>query len=191
MPTTIQKCVAKGHVLDAVQTRSIFHGEVTYNGADTPSVLWAGYLDRLFDDILNMFVPAWGLDGYDIYELQSGEFVLIDSQSITKVGTAGGTALPNRVAGVVIGKVSGSRSFGRKFLSGMNTGALSGNSWIAGLLAQLVTFTGHWISTYNGLGFGSIVPGIYTKTGVFKPFVSGIVDGLIGSITRRKPGLGI
>jgi len=38
--------------------------------------------------------------------------------------------------------------------------------------------------------FGTLVPGIISKTNFFRPFVSASVDTIVGSQRRRKQGVG-
>lgn len=191
MPTDIEKCVVKGHLSEGQQQRNVFYGEVTWNGADTPMVIWDGYIRHIFEPIVGQFGPTWGIDGIDVYVWTPPNWVLIGSQALVLVGGNGDPAMPNTLAAVVIGKVPGHRGFGRKFLSGFRKNAISGNSIDPGLIALLVQFTIDWISVHTGIGMGQIVPGIFTKAKTFLAFASGVVDALIGSMRRRKPGIGI
>jgi hypothetical protein len=127
------------------------------------------------------------------YELQyyaAGQWVPYDLIAINNSGAGTGDALPNQSAVVLIGKAFGIHGIGRKFLSGIPESAQAAGALVAPYIAGFATVLLDYITPFTGIGGGTITPGVLDKHGTFRPFVGGFVSSLLGSMRRRKPGVG-
>jgi hypothetical protein len=141
--------------------------------------------------LISHLSPLWQLQSVEIYQLTT-DWVLMDEIVYTKIGTESTTdILANLVAWVVVGKVSQYRGFGRKFISGLTESQVTGNALIAGALIGMAATVTAYVSVYFGSNAGVLGPGIVDKTGAFRAFNLGLASPLLGTMRRRKPGLGI
>ncbi len=187
----IQRAVVSGSLLNLVSTRNMFTAEVTPVGGDTSEILWAAYLASVFDPLRGLWANTVHTDSYVIQDWQPPDWITTYETTFSKVGSVSSDALPNAVALVILGKALGKRVFGKKFFSGINEGAVASNTLIAEAVTIAVQVLAAYITPFTGIGGGTLTPGILTKTGVFKPFVGGILSAFVGSQRRRKPGVGI
>lgn len=189
--SVIQKAVIKGQLAGSVNWRNIFYAQVAHTSLDTYQLLWAAYLDSVYDPILPEFSTAWSIQSFEVYEWQSPDWILMDEVVYAKAGTATYSILPNLVAVVLIGKILGNRAFGRKFFSGITAYSLAPNSLTSESLGRFATALAGYLAVYLGENGGVLGPGIRTKDGSFHAFTSGLVSSFLGSMRRRKPGMGI
>jgi len=189
--STIEHAVLKGTIASAVEIRNIFTAEVTEIGADTSELLWDVYMTAMVADICDLCHSAVHFYGYDVFQYQAGQWVLLDEVTMNEDGANGGEQLLNQAAIVLIGKAAGIRHMGRKFFGGLSEANVVANGFAAGFAASLAAALVSYISPVTGIGGGSLVPGTVDKNGGFWPFVGGVVSSLLGTMRRRKPGNGI
>jgi hypothetical protein len=91
----------------------------------------------------------------------------------------------------LIGKGSGLRHMGRKFFGPIPITSAHGNDLAPAVIIALSTVLANYVTPFTGIGGGTITPGILDKAGTFRPFVGGLLSSLLGSMRRRKPGIGI
>lgn len=187
----IEKAVVHGEILNAVQVRNIYTCEVVEIGGDTSPILWDAYLQCIYDIFQDMVPSAVTFSEVERFRLVSGQFNLIGVDTLNFAPTGILAQEVNSVAMVLIGKALGVRRMGRKFFSGLSLGTVLGNSLTGGALALAVSMLAAYVTPFTGIGGGTITPGILDKTLTFRPFVGGIVSTFLGSMRRRKPGVGI
>lgn len=188
---TIEHAVLKSTMTDAVEMRNIFSAEITEVGADSSELMWDVYMTAMVSDLSSLTHTSVHYYGYDVYQLNAGQWELIDSVAVDADGVNTGEALLNAAAWVLIGKAPGIRHLGRKFVGGLsevNVNANVGSGSIATLLAQALL---DYISPVNGIAGGSLRPGVVDKNGGIWIFTGGVVSNLLGTMRRRKPGIGI
>lgn len=186
-----ERAVAIGTLGSVVQLRSMFTCDVIPSGGDTAQVLWAAYMDSMMGALTNLTSE---LVLYSEYELQMRvgvSWVPYDLVAATYTGATMTVHLPNAVSVVLMGKANGLRHVGRKFISGLATYLTDDNGLSAIGITRAADALLAYITPFTGLGGGIITPGVVTSAGVFHPFVGGVVSSILGSMRRRKPGVGI
>ncbi len=187
----IEKAVVHGLVTNAVQVRNMFTCEVIEQGGDTSAILWEAYLTSVYDPIQNLAGSYLDFTEYEVFRLTGGEWVLIDTQPLDFEPGVGTSMLMNAGAWVLIGKALGIRKMGRKFFSGLPTTMVANNTLtVTGLVYAAQALAGY-LTPFTGLGGGTITPGVWGKDAAFHPFVGGVVSAFLGTMRRRKPGVGI
>jgi len=188
---TIERAVLKATIGSAVEVRNIFTCEITEVGADTSELLWDVYMEDLVTNVCDFLHTSVHFYAYDVYQLQAGQWVLLDEVTMDEDGQVGTEAILNAAAVVFIGKAEGIRHMGRKFFSGLSEAMVTGNAVPGAYAANLATALSSYIAPVTGIGGGTLVPGTVDKNGSFWPFVGGVVSSLLGTMRRRKPGNGI
>lgn len=185
-----ERAVLQGYAASAVNIRSMFTCDVIPSGGDTQQILWAAYMNPLRSDIVAISHTSISFYQYELQYYAAGQWVPYDLISISNAGAGTGDALPNQSAIVLIGKAFGIHGIGRKFLSGVPEAAQSAGALVAPYVAGVATVLLDYITPFTGLGGGQITPGVLDKNSTFRPFVGGFVSSLLGSMRRRKPGVG-
>jgi hypothetical protein len=62
---------------------------------------------------------------------------------------------------------------------------------VVGVAEALASLLAAYLTPFEGIGGGTITPGVLDKNESFRPFVSGLVSSVLGTMRRRKPGVGI
>lgn len=187
----IQRAVLKGTIADTVEIRNMFTCEVLSDGGDTHEVLWAAYMSSLMDAIPPLATTIVHFYGYEIQEWSNPHWIPMDEISLDEDGEQSGDTLPNQSALVLIAKTAGIRGVGRKFFSGLAESQQNAGVMVVGVATALASLLAAYITPFEGIGGGTITPGVLDKTNSFRPFVGGFVSSLIGSMRRRKPGVGM
>jgi len=113
------------------------------------------------------------------------------SELITLNGIDETSILPPQMAAVILGLTSNIKTRGRKALAGICVDGILNGEPTAALLVALTIGVAGYITRLPG-ATGDVIPGTWSrKTNVFHPFISGIADVLLGTMRRRKPGVGI
>lgn len=186
-----QRAVVSGSIGGLVQTRSMFTADVVESGGDTAAVLWTAYLDSIYVAFIDTFHVSYSTQSYEIQSYSGGHWIPTDVVPFVHQGTAAADALANIMSVVLVGKGAGLRKVGRKFLGVIGEVCVSGNSLVGNYVTYAAAALAAYLTAFTGIGGGTITPGIVDKLGNFVPFVGGFVSSLLGSMRRRKPGLGI
>lgn len=187
----IERAVVHGDISGVVQIENIFTCDVEPSGGDTSQVLWAAYLEGLYTEVKSVISENVHFPTYDLYNLVSGHWVLFDTIDFDVTGEVTGEQLLNAAAAVLIGKATGLRHVGRKFFGALAEGNVSGNVFTGTALPYLAGALLNYITEFTGIGGGVITPGVTDASFTFHPFVGGVVSSLLGTMRRRKPGVGI
>jgi hypothetical protein len=169
----------------------MFTCDVVAMGGDTDQLLWDTYLDSFYVPLLTIMSTIWAAQSYELQNRSGSSWIPFDTVTVTWAGAAAGDYLPNAVALVLLGKAAGLRHVGRKFISGLPEVNSTGNALAAAALSYATSALVAYITPFTGIGGGTITPGVVDKIGTFHPFVGGVVSSLLGSMRRRKPGVGI
>lgn len=122
-----------------------------------------------------------------------GKWNKIGTGNTTKPnGTGAAGQLPNGVAAVIRWLTDGVGEQGRKFIGGLDNGAIVDNIVQAAAITVLTNF-GNSMDNAIGVSGGLMVPGWWSEAStVFRPFnTTEIINTIAGYQRRRKPGIGI
>ena len=187
----IQRGVVSGTIAGVVQTRTVFTCDVIVSGGDTAEVLWTAYITNIYAQVNGFVSNVWQAQSYELSIPSAGHWVPFLVHTLSFGGGQTGDYLPNAVSAVLLGKAAGLRHVGRKFFGPIVESLTTANSLAgAGITAAAATLLAY-ITPFTGTGGGIITPGVVDQAGDFHPFVGGVVSTILGSMRRRKPGLGI
>lgn len=190
--SVINRAILKGHLFGTVSTRNMFVAEIARASEDTTLDIFEGYLGNIITPIRPYLASGVSFDTLEVqYQGDDYKWYQIDEGPFVWVGTGSSDQLANAVAAVLIGKVYGSFAHGRKFFSGLTESAVQGNSLVSLAMIAFAQATAAWITPYTSEHGSVVTPGIVDKNHQFHAFTSGFVASLLGSMRRRKPGLGI
>lgn len=191
MAGTLSRAVLKGSIAGAVQIRNMFTADVEEGDGDPPFTYWSEYLDVIFEDIKAYLTTSLTYTSIEAQQFLGGGWITVSEDPIVWTGTGAGDFLPNLVSVVMVAKCFGRRLMGRKFFSGLIESASNDNSLGSAAFTAFAAATVDWIAPFTSTGLSILTPGIKDKTNAFRPFTSGVVSSLLGSMRRRKPGIGI
>lgn len=188
------KAVAKMLAPGNIDIRNVFHFKYLGTGdADSES---QQIIDAIEGDYATYIMPhLWDeftFTGMDVYDLSQDR--LIGSEAFNVAGgrtLAEAAMLPLQVAAVVTASTTVLRSRGRKFLTVVaedqqGLGVITN----ATLLGDLAAWAALWITSIATEN-GRFYPGILIKGGpAFAGFTEVAVRTLLGTMRRRKPGVG-
>lgn len=105
--------------------------------------------------------------------------------------TGSGDTFPNQIAPVLRANTSRPKSFGRKFLMAFVESAATGTDLTSAALTALAIALAHYLADETVSGTSKLVPGVpRADENTFLPFTDGVVNSLVGTQRRRKPGVG-
>lgn len=186
------KVVLKGLMLAQVQTRNVFYFDTTTEGPQYWEADITDYLNVLWSAVLPYISPLWAGYGYDVYTWVAPSWVPTFTENIPLVGAdVIGELLPTQMAGVVLALTNHLKTRGRKAIAGFCTDALLDGVLVSGAISALILYAAAYITRVTG-STGDLVPGTWSrKTNTFYPFISGIAATILGTMRRRKIGVGI
>jgi len=185
------RAIVKGHLAGVVQTRMMFTGHVTLGGTETYPQVARGYVDAIMLDLQPALSTVASFETIQVQKQSGSTWIDLEEVVYGMDGSNVSNPLPNAVAGVLIGNAGGNRQIGRKFIPGLAESVVSGNGLIGVGITAFAAALLDYVTQFTSIGGSAWVPGIVTKDGVFREFLSGYVSSLLGSMRRRKPGLGI
>jgi len=187
----IVRAVVKGTLFGQVQTRNMFVGNYAMSEGDTLNDLCQGYCGTIYSAIRGILGGQFTTHTLETQTYAQGHWFTFDEASFVWAGSGSGEQLLNQAAVVLVAKISGSYAHGRKFFSGISENAAEGNSLSSIAFAVAAAALVAYVSPYTSEHGGYFNPGILLSNGTFRTFTSGFVATLLGSMRRRKPGLGI
>lgn len=186
-----ERVILTGQILNAVQTKNMFTADVVEVGGDTSPILWEAYIDAILVQLQELVGTFVSFSTYEIQLRVALEWMSTGFFTVDFDPSSVADSIPNQMALVLIGKALGIHKIGRKFIGGLSLGAVDGNGLTVQALADAVVLLGLYLSPFTGLTGGTLTPGILDKNEQFHPFVGGIVSSFLGTMRRRKPGVGI
>ncbi len=114
----------------------------------------------------------------------------ITTPAITFAGAT--DPLPHQCSAVLVGNTARPKSRGRKFLAPFLDSAASGPDWISTVLTALGLVLNHYLADEVVTASNDLSPGVpRTAADEFLKFGTGIVNSIVGTQRRRKPGVGM
>lgn len=99
--------------------------------------------------------------------------------------------LPNQMAGVLVANTLRPKSRGRKFFPGLVETAATHGDLIAAALTAFTTALNHYLADETVTSGNVLSPGVPREAaGTFLEFTVGVVNSILGTQRRRKPGVG-
>lgn len=191
--TTAYEMVVKGKVASLYDIVNVFH---FVKGVDTEDSeledLCADWIDGMWTPIAPYLSAAYSIHSFGLRKYVDGVWGLESVHSISIAGSDSSEMLPLQNAAVALTRTGIKRVFGRKFIGPLTITSISSTELASAALIAMASFTAKWIAGQDGIGAGhNIRPRIYRKdTGQFEALLGGAVDVLVGSMRRRKVGVG-
>jgi hypothetical protein len=186
----IQRAVVKGTIADFVNIRNMFTANVVESYPGEATALWTTYLTQFYGMLYDMLHTGSVFTSFEILQLNSGQWELVTEEAFSHAGTDTTQALANQVALVFIGKALGVKHIGRKFIGGLTENTVQINGLAASFVADAAQALIYYVSPVDVELGGTLTPGVVNKNNLFYPFVGGFVSTFLGSMRRRKPGVG-
>jgi hypothetical protein len=181
----------KGTLGGVIEIRNVFSASIVQNGGESLTDIWEQYINPMYYHIRLILANTVHFYEMEILETSEGKWYPIETATMDLTGAGTTEWMPNAVAAVMLGKAPGVRHVGRKFFSGVGISGVVGNALGSTFLAHLASALVIYIAPFTTFSSSTFAPGVITKVGVFHPFTGGIVNSLLGSQRRRKPGVGI
>ncbi len=185
------RAIVKGRLFGVVATRNMFVAEIEVVPPAGPGDWFIEYLEDVIGPLQPYITTSWTVETVEVQGLALGKWETLSEGAWNYGGNGAGDTLPNAVAIVLLGKALGLRKLGRKFFSGIVESATTANGLIAAAALAAANSALKYISPLTDTAGQVGYPGILDKTGTFQRFIAGSVSSLLGSMRRRKPGLGI
>lgn len=185
-----KRAVLKG-TLAGVNIRNMFVAQVQLNEGETAPEAMAEYVSAVLSPILGRFTGALVYSTLETQTLIAGSWFSIDESAFSRTGSGGGEVVANVLAQCIVGTVGLYHGRGRKFFSGLSEDAVQGNVLHSSALANFVSAAAAYVTPFTTTGGSLVTPGIIGKDGTFYAFAAGFVSSVIGTMRRRKPGIGI
>ena len=149
------------------------------------------YMQGLYNGLNNLLSDEWSTDTIEHYNLTQDLPLDERAWPTPLTGTQVEQSLPYQNAMLLTFPTQAKRSLGKKYIAGLHEGESSAAGALKGtMITALETFVVTYLVGFTSAGQGS-VPGNYRKLiSAFIPYVSGIVETLVSSQRRRKPGVG-
>lgn len=189
--SVIERCVVYGRLGGVVATRSIFTAQIDYQGTDDRWAVWSTYVAQIWELVRSYISTVYVNEQLVFYSRSGADWIESGAHPYTDAGLASGDYLPNASAIVFLGKAVGKRLVGRKFWSGVAESATNGNALITAAAIAMASACVLYVAPLTTAQGSVLTPGIWGKDNAFHSFSSGVVSTLLGSMRRRKPGLGI
>lgn len=190
--TGILRAVLKGRLGGIVATRNMFTGQIQLGVGETEREVLEQYITDVFTPLLAYISTGWTTESLEIQHWVDTEWISMSDETFVIAGTVTASQmLANLVAVVLIAKGVGKRLIGRKFIAGITEAAVAGNALEPTVLAAAAQSAAVYFDVYTTASNSVYGPGIMDKNNQFHAFASGIVSALLGTMRRRKPGLGI
>ena len=197
----ILKAVVPIEMDDGTVTNQVFHwiANVTSEVNNGSLLTLVGqFLDALYtyiDDLIAdscVFLPYYltRITWDDVAGAwQMAEYIGEVSSNVTPADV--NEALPNQMAATVRATTPRPRSYGRKFIPGFTEGHQDGGILSGTATTALANFVADYIDDIDLGAVGALSPGVpRTNEEVFLDFITGVVNDVMGTQRKRKPGVG-
>jgi len=198
---TYVQAVSEIELLDGTIAQNVFKFLCSFTEDLSGSSVVAAAIQYI-EDVMDS-IAAQLTDGFTInitplhsvvWDAQTAEWVinaLIGTGLPDYAHTNADDPFPNQIAAVLVGNTARPKSRGRKFLPSFGeTTALQGDLTGAAI-TNLTTALNHYLADETVSGDSVLVPGVW-RDGVetWLQFTDGVVNSVLGTQRRRKPGVG-
>lgn len=197
----VLKVVVPVQMDDGTVTNQVFHfqAEVTSEVNDGALLSLVGaYIDDMFANVAAYIASSTLWLPYYMTKVEWDETTqqwvmaaLIGEVASSMAGTDVNDALPNQMAATVRATTSRPKSYGRKFIPGWTEDKATGGEIVAAGLTALGDFVDDYIDDIDLGSVGRLSPGVpRTSQNLFLDFLTGVVNSIMGTQRKRKPGVG-
>lgn len=182
----------KGRIFGIVETRNMFcwgHDGNTPVTDDFAAL--EGRLAGMLAYALVYINTGWSSYEIERQHLVEGEWINDGTVSTVLQGGATGDMSSFQTSWLFIGYTAVKRMIGKKFLPGLDEASTFAGGVTPLAMAGGAAMIAAWLMPVGAVGGGYWYPGITGKGSVFAPFVSMVVENILSTIRRRKPGYGI
>jgi hypothetical protein len=186
------RAIVYGRLGGTVETRNMFVWGITTGTTNDDNVVDALYLQTatILDAVKPLVASFWTSYQCEFQRWVSGHWIPLETQEMTKIGTASGDVSSFQTAILFVLKTGVLREIGRKFFAGVAESMTTGGSLTTNALIQCALVLSAMLSLVTSDN-AVLQLGIHAKDGQFKPFVSGVAGTILSTMRRRKPGYGI
>lgn len=197
----ILKAVAQFVLDDGSIIQNIYHFVAQFLATQTGTAVIGAvktYIEDMYADI-DAYVPSsTSVDPFTLHIItwDAGESKwvvdeLVGVDTPTVVFTGATDPFPNQVSAVVVGNTARPKSRGRKFFPPFLETSADGSDLVSAVVTALGTALSHYIADQAIDVDNRLSPGVpRTAANEFLEFTDGIVNSIVGSQRRRKPGVG-
>lgn len=197
----ILKGVLELELEDGTIAQNVFYFQASFQTTQSDSAVAAAiesYIEDIYDAVVSFLSDGFTINPSYVHEVaynsetsQWETVRLLDVINPSFTHTNTDDPFPNQIAPVLVANTTRPSSFGRKFLMGfVETAALGGDLTTSALTALATALASYiadeTISAGNDLIVG--VPRSHNST--FLTFTDGVVNSIVGTQRRRKPGVG-
>lgn len=186
---------------NGVIAQNVYHFKAVFIDDQTDSAVLAAiatYLGNLLDSVDQYITDTLTINPCEVDEVQwnateeQWETVRTlgnTTPSVTFTDTTG--HLPLQIAPVLIANTLRPKTRGRKFLPGFCEDTTTGSGLETAVMTALGLALNNYLADETVVGANVLSPGVPSVvTGTFWDFTDGLVDSVVGTQRRRKPGVG-
>lgn len=186
---------------DGTIAQNVYYWKAVFTGPQTNSAVKAAvkqYVEDMYTPVLGTVVNSVTMNPCEVdkiaWDPTEGIWKVTEQIGSTLPSltfTNGGEQAPNQVAPIVRANTDRPKTYGKKFLIAFGESALVGSDLTTAVLTALATTLAHYLADETVAGADVLSPGVPRK-GVndFREFTDGVVNSVVGTQRRRKPGVG-
>lgn len=198
----IVKGVAEFVLADGTIIQNVYHFAALFaDSQDDATVVTGvnGYVQDIYDDIdqyvdsnvtvnpLIIHVVRW-----DVTEGKWETHRLLGSTIPSITFTGATDPLPHQCSPVLVANTERPKTRGRKFLPPFLDTSADGPDWVGAVVTALGAALVNYLAVETLSANNLLFPGVpRTEENVFLAFLNGLVNSVVGTQRRRKPGVGI
>lgn len=195
----VYRGIVKGRLLDSVETRNMFTYKLTSANCTDDEVALAiqQKMNELYSNLLGYLSEGFETTSCEAQKWtpasggQPGYWTTLSEIAQAAAGLTASDISSFQTAALIVCRTLTKKVLGRKFIPGIPESLTADGEVTGSLLTALGYFlTGMLDFIVMGVG-GAAVPGVLDKSGIFRPFISGVVGSVLSTMRRRKPGYGM
>jgi hypothetical protein len=197
----VLKAVAEFVLNDGSIVQNVFYYLASFAAVQSDAAVLAaiiGNIEDIYAEIVSDVSSTVAVNPTEVSEIAwdsgTGKWEVVravGTDTPTIVFTGAGDVLPNQNAMVIVANTTRPKSRGRKFFFAIPEGIQDEGDLESTAVADLVDAGADWINDTTISAGNDLVPGVpRTNNDVFLEFTMAIVNSIIGSQRRRKPGVG-
>lgn len=175
-------------IMNVYYVRQVGANSVSLSDFHTQACNW---LQGAYDIINNLLSDEWETDTIQTYDVTDDVPMYETAWPTPLSGEGVSDSLPYQNAALVTFPTEAKRSLGKKFVAGLHEGISDGaGALTSAMTAALVSFAADILAGHTSGDIDFEVGNYRSLVSQFIPYVSAIVETLISSQRRRKPGVG-
>ena len=189
----VYQVVLRGRLFGTVETRNVFYVR-TGDAYPAQQVMidMGAWLTAMWTPMLGLLSNLWHSYQVDLSKRVQGTpgWVPVLQFALGIQGASSGDMLPSQMAAVWVAKTLVRKTFSRKFIAGVTEAQSNSTQLITSAISDLADAMSVWIAGYEAQSV-SYESGLWAKNNTFVPLFQGTVDAIMGTMRRRKQGVGV